>query len=267
MASIVVNRSDLFPATTVVKAYLRNGFHTGSVIAKPAGTVQGEAEMTGTPPEATINGLVAGTEYMLYAEVNGEVKTLLAAPEPAALTNPITGLATPAVHKLLGMSFDPVMASATKILETAGTLHYGKVFVPEPCKIKEIVMWMTSKASALTALENGLGLFAEGTRALLSAVAIAELIEKWEGATGEVALSLLTPAVVPAGFVTAGGYYKGTTAPTFAAAPATIGAVNVGVSGTSSRYGTGDTGLTTALPNPIASSAAASSQPFWIGVR
>jgi hypothetical protein len=264
MAAHKIERVDLFPNTTVVKAYARSALHIGQVGA-PSGAVEAEATMTSGVAEVT--GLVAGSEYVAYASVSGkDVYLEFQVEATPAGTVAAASAPYPGEHKLLGFSFDPVMASGTKILETAGTLHVAKVLVPEACKISNIHMWMTTAGGTLTALENGLGLFAEGTRKLLSKAAIAGLITQWEGATGEVKTALEEPQNVPAGYVLVGAYFKGTTAPTFATGPSTIGAVNLGVKETGSRFATGDTGLTTALPNPITASMVASSQPFLVGV-
>lgn len=260
----MVAQPALFPDGTVIKAYLRSAWHPGQG-GVPTGPKVAEATMaSGT---ATLEGLTEGRHYVVYAEVGGKDVYLEVAPETAAsgvLSQP--SIARPAAHGLLGWSFDPDLASGTKIFETAGTLHGAKIFIPEPCKITNIHMWMTIKASVLTALENGLGLFAEGTRKLLSKVEIAKLIEAWEGATGEVKLALEEPVNVPAGFLYGAGYFKGTTAPTFATAAPTIGVVNANVATSKSRFFTADTGLTTALPAAMTASMVASSQPFWMAV-
>lgn len=264
MATFNVERSDLFPDGTVIKAYARAAWHQGQA-GVPSGPKVAEATMSSGVGK--LEGLTEGSHYVVYAEVGGKDVYLELAPVTAssgALTQP--SIARPATHGLLGWSFDPDLASGTKIFETAGTLHGAKIFVPEPSKITNIHMWMTAKGGTLTALENGLGLFAEGTRKLLGKAAIAALIEAWEGATGEVKLALEEPVNVPAGFIYGAGYFKGTTAPTFATAAPTIGVLNANVATTKSRFFTADTGLTTALPATMTASMVASSQPFWMAV-
>lgn len=261
MATLVLERPDAFPSGTVVKVYPASGFRLGQAGEPTAAKV---TEATASASKVEFTGLTEGHPYVCWAEVGSRDVYVEVTPEvltAAGANNQIDSL-----HKLLGYSFDPLLASGTKILETAGTLHVARVWVPAACTISNIHMWMTTKGGTLTALENGLGLFQEGTRKLLSSVAIAELITAWEGATGEVKLPLITPQAVGAGSVMVGAYFKGTTAPTFAVAPETIGAVNLNVSGNNSRFATGDTGLTTALPNPITSPLVASSQPFLVGV-
>lgn len=264
MANFVVAQPAVFPEGTVVKAYLRSAWHQSQGGAPTGPKV---AEATISSGTATLEGLTEGRHYVLYAEVGGKDAYLEVSPETLAagvLTQP--SIARPSTHGLLGWSFDPDLASGTKILETAGTLHGAKIFIPEPCKITNLHMWMTVKAATLTALENGLGLFAEGTRTLLGKIEIAKLIEAWEGATGEVKLALEAPVNVPAGFIYGAGYYKGTTAPTFSTAAPTIGVLNANVATTKSRFFTADTGLTTALPATMTASMVASSQPFWMAV-
>lgn len=264
MATITVEREDVYPSGTTIKAYPKSAYHPGQSGA-PTGASLAEATMSGGKAELT--GLTAGVVYVLYASVSGKDVYELSGPEAlAAGATALASTAHPVANKLLGWSFDPLFASGTKILETAGTLHVAKVWVPEACKISNVHMWMTTKGETLTALECGLGLFAEGTRKLLSKAAVAGLIEQWEGATGEVKTALEEAQNVAAGYVLVGVYYRGTTAPTFATAASTIGATNMNVATTGSRFATGDTGLKLSLPNPITASMVASSQPFLVGV-
>lgn len=260
MATFTLQRLDLFPNTTVVEVFERSGFRLMQP-GQPTGKKVTEATMTSGSAE--FSGLTSGGAYTAYASVGGvdvydhfTVDPLPLSPAVASLLN---------FHGLVGWSFDPAHASGTKILETAGTLRGARVWVPEPCTITNIHMWLTTKGGTLTALENGLGVFQEGTRKRIAAVAIAALIEAWEGATGEVKLPLVTPVAVGAGYVDVAGYFKGTTAPTFATAAPTIGIVNANRATNTSRFFSADTGLTTALPSTMATKAAAS-QPFWVGL-
>lgn len=262
MASITCTRSDLFPNGTVVKAYPRSTLHTGQG-GVPSGASVGEATMTsGT---LTIEGLSAGQEYTLYAEVSGKDQYLgVQAPAASGLTI-ATGLPGPDLTGLAGWSFDPVNASSTFQLPTNGTLYTVAVPLKEQKSISKILLDLTTAGATLTAGDQLVGLFNEGTRKLLSKVPAAEVLEKWEGATGLIELAL--EAAIPAGpgFVVVGLASTGTTKPKLAAgALATAGVINAG--GGTVRFGTADTGLTNALPNPAAAIAAAAS-PIWVGVK
>lgn len=270
MASITCTRSDVFPNTTVVKAYPRVGFHSGQE-GVPAGVVQGEATMTsGT---LTIEGLVAGQEYTLAAEVAGKWAYLgVQAPESTAVIAS-TGATEPSLDSLLAWSADPVNASGSFILTTAGTLYKVRIPLKENFKFTNVLLWLVTKGATLTANQCFMGLFAEGTRKLLGKVSAAETIAKWEAANGTL---LTVPLEVPVsnvgpGYVDLGMFFNGTTAPTFAAAPAqsvtnAANLVNAGSSGKGLRFASADTGLTTALPATMSETQAAVAAPVWVGL-
>lgn len=270
MANFKVERADLFPSGTVVKAYQRNQAHLPQVGA-PAGTAVAEATMGGSPPTATLENLVAGGQYVCYAAVSG-VDTYLGIAVPSVAPNPtiMPFTANPVAQGLLGWAYDPVAAADNELITaTAGTLHVTSVYVPEACQIKNILMMLTKKGATLTASQCGLGLFESGTRKLLSSVAIAELITAWEGADkAVVSLPLVVPQSVAAGKVFVGWYYNGTTAPSFALALKAANdeaIVNAGKTANASRFATADTGLTTALPNPTAA-LVADTAAYWAAV-
>lgn len=265
MAAVTCTRSDLFPNGTVIKAYNRVAAHFGQQGA-PSGAAVAEATMTAGTCEFT--GLLAGLEYTLYAEVGGKDAYLaVQAPASSAIVA-ATGLPEPALQKLLGYSFDPVVASGTFQLGVAGTLYLVRIPLKEQVKISNLLLWLATKGATLTAAQCFAGLFAEGTRKLIAEVTAAETIAKMEGANASLqTLPLVAPVVAGPGYVTAGVFYNGTTAPIFGAAPASTAAlINAGVATSSSRFATGDTGLTTALPATVTAAMVAAADPIWAGL-
>jgi hypothetical protein len=265
MAAVTCTRTDVFPNGTVIKAYNRTAAHFNQQGA-PSGLSVAEATMTTGTCEFT--GLLAGLEYTLYAEVGGKDAYLaVQAPASSAIVA-ATGLPEPALQKLLGYSFDPVVASGTFKLPTAGLLNLVRIALKEQVKISNILLFLNTKGATLTAAQNLAGLFAEGTRKLIAEVAAATVLAEWEAANGTlITLPLATPVVAGPGYVTFGCSYNGTTAPTFASAPvATAGLINAGVSGKNSRFATGNAGLTNALPNPVEEAELAAANPIWVGL-
>jgi hypothetical protein len=266
MASITCTRSDIFPNTTAVKAYPRTGAHMGQT-GPPAGISAGEGTMTsGT---FTIEGLTAGAEYTLYAEVGGKDAYLaVQAPASTALTV-ATGQPGPSLQGLLAQSFDPATtAVGNKFkLTTAGTLYKARIPVKEEITVSNVLLYVVKEGATLTALENFLGLFAEGTRKLIANATAAETIAAFEHAPGIVTVPLVAPAVIGPGYVDFGAYHKGTTAPELlTAAAATAGILSSGQTNAKLRASSADTGLTTALPATMNATQTALAALLWVGL-
>jgi hypothetical protein len=269
MAAVTCTRTDLFPNGTVVKAYPRAAFHSAGEALPTASSV---AEATMTSGTCTLEGLTAGQEYTLAGEVGGFVRVLgVQAPASTAVVA-ATGLPEPSLQSLIAASFDPVYASGTYKLATAGVLYKARVPVKSESKLSNILLWLATKGATLTASQCFAGVFAEGTRSLLAQVTAAETIAKMEGANGSLqTLPLEKPVVVGPGYVDVGVFYNGTTAPTFGAGAAqgVTGAaalINAGSSGKGLRFAEANTGLTTALPNPMSETQTAVAAPIWVGL-
>jgi len=265
MAAVTCTRTDIFPNGTVIKCYDRKGF-TPFQEGAPHGPVVTEATMTSGTCEFT--GLTAGLEYELYALVASKDAVLaVQAPASTAIVA-ATGSPEPALDNLKAWSFDSAMASGTTILTPAGTLIVVKIPLKEQVKISNVLQYLTTKGATLTAAQCFMGLFQEGTRKLIAEATAAETIAKWEGANSSLqTIPLVTPVVAGPGYVSAGMYYNGTTAPTFSSAPVSTAAlINAGVTGKESRFATGNTGLTTALPATIQEAMTAAAFPLWVGL-
>lgn len=266
MASVTCTRSDLFPNTTVVKAYARTAAHFGQS-GVPSGASAGEATMTsGT---LTIEGLTAGKEYTLYAEVAGKDAYLAVQAPASTAVVAATGQPDASLQGLLAQSFDPATtAVGNKFkLTTAGTLYKARIPVKEEIKVSNVLLYVVKEAAALTALENFLGLFAEGTRKLVANATAAETIAAFEHAPGIVTVPLVTPTVLGPGYVDFGAYFKGTTAPELlTSAAATAGILSSGQTNAALRASSADTGLTTALPATMAAAQTALASLLWVGL-
>lgn len=265
MANVTVNRTDLFPNGTLIKAYTQNSYHPGQ---EGGPTSKSVAEATMTAGVAELTGLTAGQTYTVYALVGGKDTALLVQAPASTAIVAATGLPEPSLQGLLAASFDPALASGTFQLTPAGTLHVVRIPIKEEIKIQNLLLYLTTKGATLTALQCFAAIFGEA-RQLLGKATPAETIAKMEGANGSLqTIPLEAPVVVGPGNILAGLFYNGTTAPTFSAGPvATAALINAGASGTKSRFATGDTGLTTAPPATVTAAMAAAANPIWVGVN
>ena len=156
MAAVTVTRSDLFPNTTVVKAYARNTFHVGQS-GVPSGLAVAEGTMTSG--SVTLEGLVAGQEYTVAAEVNGQW-AYLGVQAPAAGTAEAAATPVATMKGLIAESFD---SSATVVANkykpaTAGTLYKARIPIRAEVKVSNVLLYIAKEGATLTALENFLGL-------------------------------------------------------------------------------------------------------------
>ena len=266
MATLTVERPDLFPNTTTVYAYarpqgrLQQPQPEGSFAPTGDSSAPNGYAATGTVSsnKVELSGLTAGASYMIYGkptlwnqqtEKSEGVDRYLLQTVPAAAQSPLSlGLAEqPVSNKLLGWSFDPLMLGNKYLLATAGTLYVSKIFVPEATKITNLWLWLFKKALTLTAGENRVVLYNEA-RKEIGASAPAATITTLEG-TAEIATkyALETPVSVNNGIFYVGIYCNGSTLPELGTAADTtkyVGA-NLNVTANESRFASGKTGLTT----------------------
>ena len=268
MATLTVERPDIFPTGTVVYAYPRpQGRLTqpqpeGSFAPTGDSAAPNGYSATGTisSGKVELTGLNAGAVYMVYGrptlwnqqtEKSEAQDKYLLMTVPAAAASPLSlGLAEqPVSNKLLGWAFDPLMLSTKFQLTPAGTLFVTKIFVPEPCKITNLCLWLYKKGGTLTASQCRLGLFNEA-RKEIGATAAAATITALEGTDEAMTkVALETATSVNNGIFYVGIYYNGTTAPELgtAADTAKLAGLNANVTANESRFATGKTGLTTTL--------------------
>lgn len=165
----------------------------------------------------------------------------------------------PVDHGLLSWSFDPAGATGTYTLAPAGTLYTVDLKVANSQTVSNIVYAVTTAGASLTANQCLVGIYQNGVLLGTSGNAATA----WASA-GAFTTALATPVPVQAGTVTVAFVYNGTTGITLAAgATSVLG--NIGLAATQSRYGTANTGVTTALPATLGAKSA-STHAVWVGL-
>jgi hypothetical protein len=166
----------------------------------------------------------------------------------------------PADDGFLGWAYDPAMAANASNQPAAGTVIAVRVKVPA-CKITKLWVGINSAGSGLTSGQNLAGLYSSDGSALLSATA--DQTTPWASGFTPVSMSLVTPQVVPAGWVYVAWYANGTTVPKFQFA-GSANLVNANLSNPAARFATGGTGRTTSLPASLTLNMNADA--YWAGV-
>lgn len=167
-------------------------------------------------------------------------------------------------HGLLAWSYDPSFAGSVLIVQTAGRLNVARLKVPQPVLVTAIRMMMSTAGATLTAGQNFAMLFDEsGNRVGVTA----DLSTQWAGAPGDLDMPLTAPVQVNGPYCHVGWYANGSTLPTFRLANlATVTNGNVNLATASSRYGQGQTGLTSTPPATIGT-INGGNFPWWVGLR
>lgn len=166
----------------------------------------------------------------------------------------------PSDHGLISWPYDPSVATSGTALPVAGTLYLVRLHVPTATTVTNLLGDVVTAGSGLTAGQCFAGLFQGGT--LLGTTA--DQSTAW-ATTGVKTMALTAPVAVAAGDVYVGVYYNGTTGPAFARSNGNA-LSNVGLSGNTSRYATGNTGLTTAMPGTLVSPLVAQSNAYWLAL-
>lgn len=167
-------------------------------------------------------------------------------------------------HGFISWSYDPSFAGTVLIVQTAGRLNVVRLKLAQPALVTSIRMLMSTAGATLTAGQNFAMLFDEsGNRVGVTA----DLSAQWAGATGELDMPLTAPVQVNGPFCHVGWYANGSTLPTFRLANfSTVANGNAGLATASSRYGQGQTGLTSTPPATIGAINGANF-PWWVGLR
>jgi hypothetical protein len=168
----------------------------------------------------------------------------------------VPGTFLPPHHGLLSWSYEPAHATGTYTLATAGTVYVVQLNV-NPRLVTNIVYDVTTAGGTLTASQCFVGLYQNGV--LLAASA--DQSTAW-GSTGVKVTALSAPVLPQGGPVYAAFVFNGTTGPTLASGATALGVGNVNLAATVSRYGTANTGVTTALPASLGTVAALAQTPF-----
>ena len=159
---------------------------------------------------------------------------------------------------LISWAYDPSLISGTFTLATGGTVYTTNLKV-NTATITNVAYHITTAGATLTAGQNFVGVYQNG--ALLNASVPAATITQW-GSTGYTVTPLAAPVNVVNGIITVAFVFNGTTGPTLGTAGVKG---NNGLAAASSRYGTANTGVTTALPSTLGTVSALAQTP-WVAV-
>jgi hypothetical protein len=175
--------------------------------------------------------------------------------------HPVTQLG-PSDHSLKAWNFIPYAAVNTSILAAGGTLYLCRLLVPTAATITNVMFYISTAGSGLTAGQNFAALYnTSGT--LLSATA--DQASNWQS-TGGKTMALSTPQAVTAGYYYVGFYANGTTLPTLFRA-VSGGIANVNLSAATYNWATcaNGTGLTTAMPGSTGV-LTSNGTAYWVAV-
>lgn len=162
-------------------------------------------------------------------------------------------------HGGLTWTGDPVTATGTFTLATGGTVYVVALKALNRV-VTNIVIGVQTAGATLTSGQNFAGLYQNG--ALLASSA--DLSTTWNS-TGVKTIPLSNPVLPLGELVYAAFVFNGTTGPTLGThgTPLSNAALNnVGLAATVARFGTANTGVTTALPATLGTVSALSQSPF-----
>lgn len=164
----------------------------------------------------------------------------------------------PEDHNLITWTQDPATTASGQIVPVAGTAQFAKVHLPEAKSVTNIVMHVTVAGSGLTSGQCFAALY-DASKNLIAVTA--DQATNWQ--TSGVKTMALTggPYARPAADSFVVFYANGTTLPTFLRG-VSQSVVNAGLSASTSRFGTADTGLTTTMPSTLGTLSGASNA-WW----
>lgn len=164
-----------------------------------------------------------------------------------------SALPEPGQAGMLGWTYDPATAvGSSAAVPTSGTLYGARLWLPVAASVTNIIMQVGAIGATLTTGQSFAALYnAAGT--LIGVTA--------DQSTAWTTTGSKTMPLVGGPFSLAAGYYDvcfwsvGTTPPKFVCS-ASGSFVNMGLSGSASRFFTAQTGLTTSAPTPRGTKAA-----------
>jgi hypothetical protein len=163
---------------------------------------------------------------------------------------------------LLAWSFDPANANSNTGM-TSGVLQLVRLYIPYPMTITGIILSAVNAGSALTNCYTALF---DASKNLLSQSA--NRASTWGTTSGDKKGDLTSPQpIATPGYVFAGWWVGGGTSPSWARASSlTTGTHNnLNLTGTSLRFSTANTGLTTTAPSTAGTQTAVVSS-FFVGL-
>lgn len=150
------------------------------------------------------------------------------------------------------------LASSVTPANGAGVLQLVRLHLPAAASVTNVVLFVSGLGSGLTSGQNFAGLY---TSAGTLVAATADQTTAW-GSTGIKSAALNGgPYSLSAGDYYVGWFANGSTLPSFLRGAGTV-AGNAGLAAASSRFATGATGLTTAMP-ASAGTLSSASAAFW----
>lgn len=164
---------------------------------------------------------------------------------------------SPEDHGLISWTQDPVSCNGTFLLTTAGTVYVMRLHVRKAVTVTNIIMHVTTGGATLTSGQCFAALCTSGLSVLS---ATADQSTPWQS-TGLKTMALSVAQAVAAGDYLVALYYNGTTAPTFRAGASQV-SINIGLSASTARWATADTGRTTAFPGTLAALALSTNGMF-----
>lgn len=227
----------------------------------------GYLQYSGSPVGVVVPGEV-GT---MYRQTNGTTDGILWYAQDVTSTSwtkivnlPTAGVA--AANRMIAQTFDPALAGLAQTAAAAGVLSLAKVRLLGGGVITNIWFSIAVAGTGLTAGRCFIGVYDASNNLLGTSADMAAVF----ATTDNKSVALITPtAFLPAGTeVFVGWFWNGSTGPQFRGFNGT-GISNIGIiAATDSRYATGGSGYTTALPATCPTKTAsngANSEP-WIGV-
>ena len=186
-------------------------------------------------------------------------------------TGQFDAMPTPLDHGLAGWTFDPIEQQAGTVVPTAGLAHVVRIRALGPV-VTNIHVHVTTAGSVLTANQCYMALYNDAG-ALLGAGAITASLHNtgtngW-GDTGAKVHPLATPqGVTPGAWYKVLFWYNGTTGPAISRnTNAGSAMLNIGLTASTARYATANSGLTTAgtVPANIGVTSGGSTA-WWVGL-
>lgn len=166
---------------------------------------------------------------------------------------------SPEDHNLITWTQDPATCAAGQIIPTGGQVQFARIHLPEAKTITNILLFISAAGTSLTTGQCFAALY-NSSKALIGTTADQSVA--W-ATTGTKTMALAGGAVACA----AGDYFVAFYANSTGTLPTVLrgvsqSVVNAGLSASTSRYGTADGGLTTAMPSTLGTLSGASNA-WW----
>lgn len=159
---------------------------------------------------------------------------------------------SPEDHALFAWSMDAAIVSTSAALSAAGTLQGARIYIPRAGVITNIHCHVVAAGATLTANSCAAAIYDGATGALKGTTG--DQSTAW-ASIGSKTMALGSSFAATPGFYDIAVWYNGTTAPSLSR-QAAISSVNIGLTGSSIRFFTANTGVTTAAPATLGTKTA-----------